>query len=475
LTTKQRHILNGVCEVSNNGKLFFPNKSILIFSKNGLIFGKIEIENTLNNNQDLKQIHLSEDVIIKYRINNDSLETACIIYELINETNRLTFILSSFAHELSKKRLSFFSYQGSTPHSPLNAILRSAGILKKYIKIEGFEEKFVPYLVLIPIENLVLENPEFGLGDVTFVTKYEAFARFKGFKEKFNDELFGRFDTFAQTIVESDNAYDAYLIGRKKVEDSIDMIIVLSKNERVFNFYNIGNYTNEWIRFRIYQNPKCSSHYYVEDIIGSEIILGDSNNTWENNSLCITSYFEKMFRELECFEDQLYEKQTGKNSNLNKQLFNALKWLNRSWKADNLEDKVIYTNISVEFLVESIKVKNNPYLPNEIYREFQNQLKQLLKEKNDIFIEEYSSKIKNKTFGALSNPSLPIKLEILIQQLDIPLTNEELEKLDKVRKYRNKLVHGSDNIEINPANVLVVNILLGEFIINRLKHMEEGG
>lgn len=72
------------------------------------------------------------------------------------------------------------------------------------------------------------------------------------------------------------------------------MIILLSKNERVFNLYNLGNELNEWNRLRLYQNPKCSSLYYVENLVGVENILGDSKNTWENNSLGVDSQFEKV-------------------------------------------------------------------------------------------------------------------------------------------------------------------------------------
>lgn len=184
-------------------------------------------------------------------------------------------------------------------------------MLKEQINIEGFEVKFVPYLVLLPIEDLLLKNTEFGLGDVTFLTKDEAFNRYKGFEEKYNQNLLGQFDIFAQTIVEFDNAYDAYLLGRQKVQDAIDMIILLSKNERVFNLYNLGNEPNEWNRLRLYQNPKCSSLYYVENIIGLEHILGDSKNTWVKTSLGVDSQFERMFRELDWFEEKLYKNRPG--------------------------------------------------------------------------------------------------------------------------------------------------------------------
>ncbi|PEP14037.1 hypothetical protein [Bacillus wiedmannii] len=472
LTSTQRNIISGSCEAYSNDELIRPRKSLLISSRSGLIFGEFEFESYANIVQDLKKIHLSDDLIIRYRINGNSMELAGAIYELKKGTDGITLILSSFIHELSKKKLDFLSFQGSDPHSLVHAILRPTGMLKEQINIEGFGEKYVPYLVLLPIEDLLLNNPEFGLGDVTIITREEAFDRYKGFEEKCNHNLLNQFNTFAQTIVESDNAYDAYLLGRKKVQDAIDMIILMAKNERVFSFYNIGDEPNEWNRLRLHQNPKCSSLYYLENIIGLENMVGDFKNTWVSNSLSVDSKFEKMFRELEWFEEILYKKQAGEYSILDKQLFNALKWLNRSWKAEDIEDKVIYTNISMEFLVN--KVETEPFLPDEIIGEFKQLLKQLLKEKSDIFTEEYSRKIKDKSFCKLNDPPLKIKVQTLIRRLDIPITDEDFSRLWKVRDYRNDLVHGKDKLQIDPGNVLVANILLGEFIVYRLRSMEDG-
>ncbi|MEC1719045.1 hypothetical protein [Schinkia azotoformans] len=472
LTSTHRNIISGSCEAYSNGKLIRPHNSLLISSRNGLIFGKFEFESNQDIIQSLKNIHLSEDWVIRYRINGNSIESAGTIYEVKKGTDGITLLLSSFIHELSKKKLDVLSFQGLDPHSPVQAILRSSGMLKEQINIEGFGKKFVPYLVLLPIENLLLNNPEFGFGDITFLTKDQAFVMYKGFEEKYNHNVLGQFDTFAQTIVESYNAYDAYLLGRQKVQDAIDMIILLSKNERVFNFYNLGNELNEWNRLRLYQNPKCSSLYYVENIIGVENILGDSKNNWENNSLGVDSQFERMFRELNWFEEKLYKKQTGQHSILEKQLFNALKWLNRSWKAEDIEDKVIYTNISMEFLVD--KIETSPFLPDEIIREFKKLLKQLLKEQSDTFTEEYSRKIKDKSLSKLKDPPLKTKVQTLIRQFAIPVTDEDFSKLWKVRDYRNDLVHGKDELQINPENILIANILLGEFIVYRLRSMEDG-
>lgn len=69
---------------------------------------------------------------------------------------------------------------------------------------------------------------------------------------------------------------------------------------------------------------------------------------------------------------------------------------------------------------------------------------------------------------------MKIKVQTLIRHLSIPITDEDFSKLWKVRDYRNDLVHGRDELKINPENVLSANILLGELIVYRLRSMEEG-
>lgn len=247
--------------------------------------------------------------------------------------------------------------------------------------------------------------------------------------------------------------------------------MLFSKNDRIYNLYNLGQELNEWSRLRIHQNSECSTFYYVESITLDEKIFSDSKNIRKNTSLVIDSTFNKLIKELEWYEESLYKKMINKQSLVSKQLFNALKWLNRSWKANDVEDKIIYTNISMEFLVS--EVKTEPFIPKEIVREFKRDLKKLLKEK-DIYTTENSNKIKDKSLGMLSEPPLKVEVQSLISQLEIPITDEEFNSLWEGRSYRNDLVHGKDNLKYNSENVLIANIILGELISYRLRN-EEGG
>ncbi|QHJ69214.1 hypothetical protein [Planococcus halotolerans] len=471
LSSKGRSVISCECEAFNNQIMHKPTNSILFFNRSGLLYGKIEVEINQKNIEDIKKIHLVDDMIIRYLITEERIETAGRIYEAATTGfNTYELTISSFMHELVYIKGGYYSSQGLNLQSHVNAILRTAGIKKEQINIESVKEIKAPYLVIIPIVDLSITSGSFGLGDVSFYSKEQVLFKYKNMSELYKHDLHEKFQTFAQTIVESDNTYDAYQLGLLKVQSALDVIMLLAKNDRAFNLYNLGHEFNKWNRLGIYQNPTCSTFYYVENMIGSEKIFSDSKNIRAKNSLLIDSTLDKQLKELEWYEEKLYEKLTNQQSPILKQIFNAIKWLNRSWKATDIEDKVIYTNISMEFLVD--KVKTEPFLPKEIVTEFKQDIKLLLKDK-DIYTEEYEGKIKEKSLGNLSNPPLKVKVQSLINQLKIPITADEFDKLWEVRSYRNDLIHGRSDLEINAENVLLANIVMGELISYRLRY-EDG-
>ncbi|MGP4073733.1 hypothetical protein ACTWQB_14405 [Piscibacillus sp. B03] len=467
LASNQRNVIPCNCEVYNNQITYKPVNSVILMNRNGFLYGKVKLETYQKNINEVKRLHLIDDLIIRYNLNEESIDTVGRIYEAESlNSNTYMLTLSSFMHELVHTNVGYHYSYGLNIQSHVNAILRTTGIEKKQINIEGFEETNSPYLVIIPIENLSITNESFGLGDINFYNKGEIFNRYKSINEFYNQDLHGHFDTFAQTIVESDNTFDAYQAALQKIQSAIDIIMLFSKNDRVHNFYNLGQEFNKWNRLKIYQNPSCSTYYYVENIIGTEKIFSDSKNKRKSNSLVIDSTFDTLVKELEWFEEKLYKKLIDQQSPVDTQLFNALKWLNRSWKASDIEDKIIYTNISMEFLVD--KVKTDPFIPKEIVTEFKRELKQLLKD-NELYDEDNANKIKQKSLGLLSSPPIKIKIQSLIKQLGVPITEEEFNKFWEVRSYRNDLVHGRGAFEINSENVILSNIILGELISCRLQ------
>ncbi|MCL6709297.1 hypothetical protein M8R20_20125 [Pseudomonas sp. R2.Fl] len=470
LASPQRNIISSNCVIYSSGVSYIPDESLIIHNKKGFLYGEVVF--TSVKKEKFREIHLTEDLILKYSIEPDIvIETGSTIYELRPlGPNSFKFILSNFVYELSNMNIQHTS-NSLNPHSAFFEVLRKSGMGKKQINIEGYKATKAPYLVIIPIKNLKVETEELGIADITFLSEEECFNRFEGFQELYKKDLEKSYTSFAYAIVESDNTYDAYLMGWEKIEYALNIIIHSTRNERVFNFYNLAKNINSWDKSQLHQLPKQSTLYYVENIIGFERVFSNSESVRTDTSLTIGSFFKETIEELQWYENILYKKIKGNESKVEKQLFNALKWLNRSWHSKNVEDKVIYTSIALEFLVD--EVKTEPYIPPEIKSEFKGLLKKLLKE-NTIFNAEVASKIREKSLQGLGDPPLKIKVKTLIKDIGIPVTDEEFDRFWNVRSYRNDMVHGRSELQIDEENVTLANILIGELIAYRLKHIKDG-
>lgn len=473
LATSRRNIIRGYSKIYSDTNIVYPSEVLLISNKNGLNFGRLNFNNIPKDLNNLKCIHLFSDIILSFSIDTTNFQLAATVYNLNKNTSEISLYLSSFVYELNEKITRGFSFQGSDPQSAFHAIIRTSGIKKEQLNIQGFDKQFLPYLVVIPLKYIVLDSSKYGINNVNILSKDELVKTYKGIYDNNIENFLDGFEFFAQTLTEAGNAYDAYQIGKKHIQDVIDIIILFSKNDRILNMYNIGSELNEWSRFRLYKNPECSSLYYVESLITLEYIAGNTENKWKNNFIGIDNQFETNLKELNWVESLLSNNQNEGKLPAYKQLFNALKWLNRSWKTENIEDKIIYTNISMEFLVD--KVETPPFIPVEVINEFKKIVKKSLQENDSIFSKENSDKLKNKSLGNLSAPPLKAKIQALIKELGISIGDEEFKRFWEVRNYRNDLVHGRSELDINSDNIIAANLLIGEMISYGFKYLETGG
>lgn len=464
LMSKGRSVLSCSVKLRNNNFEYKPVSSYLFLNSSGLLYGEIKFD--LRNNSNIKKFRLMNDVIIEYTIGNDKIDVSGKIYKAYStENNSYNIEISSFIYELNNSTLGYYSSKGLNIHSQVNSLLRNAGLKKEQIKIDLKEVGKAPYVVTIPILDLAIGNITFGIGDVQFYSKENLLFKNSDIKNLYNETEHGDFSAFAHTIIEAEDTYDAYEKGINKIQQVLDLITITSKNDRIYNVYNLGNKFNSWTRSNTYKIPTCSTFYYVENLVSNEKVFSDTRNTKIDNLFLIDLDFDEKIKELNWIEEKLYKRLIKIESKELKQIFNAIKWLNRSWKATNIEDKIIYTNISLEFLVDKVNIEN--FLSREIIDEFKNDVKNILKQK-EVYDEEIELKIKNKVFSNLSDVPLKIKVKSLIDNLSMPITDHEFDKLWEVRTYRNNLVHGRDNTIVDEDNLLLANFIISELIIYKL-------
>src|SRR5699024_9768222 len=126
-----------------------------------------------------------------------------------------------------------------------------------------------------------------------------------------------------------------------------------------------------------------------------------------------------------------------------KSLLSALKWLKRSWDSSNIKDQIIFSNISLEFLLSGetapslLKKDVNNKIVEAALTEFDLVFDGSYEEKNKL-----SNDIKQKFSGAMTNPPLFAKLNHLIEIIEIPIKKSDKDALNLIRRKRNHLVHG---------------------------------
>lgn len=143
MSSNQRNVISCESEVYNNQISHKLASSVLLLDKIGLLYGKVKIKVNQSNIHNVQNFHLTEDVIIKFSINEQIIDTVGMIYEAkSSESNTYMLTISSFMHKLVYSKSGHHSSRGLNIHSYMNDILRPAGIEKEQINIEGYEKNY---------------------------------------------------------------------------------------------------------------------------------------------------------------------------------------------------------------------------------------------------------------------------------------------------------------------------------------------
>jgi len=140
-------------------------------------------------------------------------------------------------------------------------------------------------------------------------------------------------------------------------------------------------------------------------------------------------------------------------------LMSSLKWLRRSWYADNINDKVIYIDIAMEFMIDGEKVA-------PIYKdETMEQIKQKL---NEIKCHNI-----NRILSLIKEPSFNMKLHSMIDRLKIQVSENDLILLERIRDERNEIIHGRRECDMDELEIALANNIVCMMVIKKLYSLRD--
>lgn len=390
---------------------------------------------------DVKSLRLLDDVLFYVDFGNGrDHEYSGVCTKLEVFEGLLVMTIESFAYDLSKTQIGAVSTAGIRPLDLVHLIGRNGGLEEKQLNIEGFHSDSKVYTVAMPILNMEFTE-SLGFGDVMLYPVGHTLTEIPRIRDvaKENSVVFET-NCLAVVNIEADSLYNAFKFGIKKIEQVLDVVLHIIRADTVFKGVASDLIHGSWNLDELTPQPVVSTWVYIEEIFSGGIIVMDTAYIEEPYTLTIRRETQNVLEQMEWYESLLRMLEETGDESL-KSLFNAFKWLRRSWDAKDFEDKIIFANIALEF------VASGEPSPSIIPKEHTKSVRKAAVDKfKEVFEGEdkdkYVEKLNQKIAESLNSAPLRVLIENLIERSNIPISNADITLIFAGRKIRNDLVHG---------------------------------
>ncbi len=383
---------------------------------------------------------------LKIYINDKSIGEHYVQRSCALNNERVLFLCQSKISELlnATSLASTLSIENMDIYTLSDFLVSTAGLLNSVNYPDDYPAGQYWFTTIIPITGVIYDQ-EFGIGNVLFLTKEsDTVSNICEFNDNFNN-----YDHFALVHVNEEKMYNAFKISKKQIEQSIDLLVNVLKDDSLYSTHGMGMYFLPK-NINIFDTKvNVTNFFYIENTYTNSRLSGNIEEVRNHPLIQIDKNFIECLKELNKME-LLLIKANGTNDEEITPLFNALKWVRKAWNSENSEDKIIYAIIALEFIVS--KEKNEQMLNKPTRKKCKNAIKEILKELS-IPKEEFEKLEKNvceKFDRTYTETPFMLKLRNLVNRLNIPIHETEFELIDKARKHRNGIIHGgNDSIKMN--------------------------
>ena len=379
---------------------------------------------------------------VKVLIDNEFMGEYFPQETLVINNNELSVLCQTKASAILGTRiLGGLRMDGVNVYDISDFITSSAGLFNTVAYPEGYPKTQNWYTVIIPVRGLSI-NSEFGIGSVQFLMKNnEEIARIISFEEKFS-----QCEAFALVHINSEKPYAAYMAARKQIEQAIDLTVNVLKDDSIFSVHAIGNHLRNVNIYELERKIALLSLVYIECPQTNARFSCDLAELDSENTLAIPRTFLMQKDEIEKAE-LLLIKANGTNDKEITPLFNALKWIRKAWDTDDYDGKIINAVIALEFIVS--KEKNNPMMDKSLRRKCKKSIEEIVQQTDDIINkEDFLKKALEKFDRTYTETPFMLKLRNLMDRLEIPIFEKEMELIASARKRRNGIIHGENDSQL---------------------------
>jgi hypothetical protein len=286
-----------------------PSNLTIINSKSSLDYAKLNFGKKDISYNKLKSFHLLESVKLNLIIGAEqeySYKASCLDYK--KENNIIQMVLSNdIMFNMSKTRSKFFYVEKYDVREIFYFISRKSGIGKKKLHIQDFNklpEKI--YIIVIPVENLIIKK-SLGIGDVTFCSSKENTSfEIEIMNTKLEEQNISlNYYSCAKIPIENTNSYDAYIEGKEKISQALNLLLHIVRSDTLFMNYSLDNNFTNWNRENLIPKPKLSPWVSIYNTTSRGLIITNIEKIIEPINLKIDEKIIKKINNAEWCEMSL--------------------------------------------------------------------------------------------------------------------------------------------------------------------------
>lgn len=366
----------------------------------------------------------------------------------VTKDQQVSFLCQmKIASALSASIIGSMQTEGLNVYELSDFIVSSAGMYNSVAYPENYCESPNWYTIAIPVIGLHIQK-ETGLGNVLFYTNQNnEIQRIIAF-----DRQFASYKSFALVHVNSNKLWTAYEQAKKQIEQAIDLLVNIIKDDSLFSIHSIGMQLSERDSCIYKEKISLSSLVYIESPFSGAKLSYSYAKSDKCTDLALNESFVQTKKEIEKIE-LLLLKANGTNDKNITPLLNALKWIRRAWDAEDFDDKIIYSIIALEFIVS--KESDVPMMNKQLRKKCKGAIRKIIFATNDLKGNaiDYSQKACAKFDRTYTEAPFMLKLRGLIDRLSIPISESEMQLIITARKQRNGIIHGEDDSKIPDDDV----------------------
>ena len=462
--TKQKNINSALI---TSDFLLNIDELYLINSKINLPYGRMLANNTSGN---LNEINLSTKFGLTIK---DQKERYIAEYGFIVQKKSTQYYhLANAFDEFFTTKVGHQTFGDTSIHAPIRSILGSMNS-DNNINFSGFEENEKPltFNVIIGLNNTSIIGAEpLSISDsLFFMSKNDLAKRFESNIDNII-EIFPNSETFICIKVIDTDKDTAYKTAKEKLDKIIYFLNIENKNDNYFELYNNSNRENNWFFYTKNQNIEMSTAYFVEEEAKPESYYAfDTKAILPFQLLELHTRIEGLINENKWIKEFISDILSDNQDRILKKIVESLKWISLSWKTDNVNEKVFFTNTAMEYFSS---------FTTQTKRVNKKEMKSLISLINttleDSAHHELISDIDRIIQNSINSHSFLETINNFFKSIDIELTDENIEDLKTTRKYRNQLTHGDlvdkkDSISVD--TIYSVNRIIAKALFRKIKYI----